>query len=122
MEDNNENNIKAKERAKIALVLLVVSICIPLVALIFIEQSEIFLAVGIIISIPLYIIGLVLAIIARKTSSECEYAKNVSKIYIVSVVILGVLLLITIITIIRCVNSCNYDCNGCVDTCNSFPG
>lgn len=120
MEDNNENNIKARERAKIALVLLVVSICIPLVALIFIEQSEIFLAVGIIISIPTYIIGLVLAIIARKTSSECEYAKNVSKIYIVSVVILGVLLLITIITIIRCVNSCNPDCSGCDDFCRAM--
>ena len=36
MEDNNENNIKAQERAKIAMILLVVSICIPLVALIFI--------------------------------------------------------------------------------------
>jgi hypothetical protein len=111
MEDNNENNIKAKERAKIAMILLVVSICIPLVALIFIEQSFMFVCIAILISIPMYIIGLVLAIIARKTCDTCEYAKNVCKVYITSVIVLGVLILILILSFIKCVNSCKLDCD-----------
>ena len=75
--------------------------------------------------LPVYIIGLVLSMTARNTCKECEYARKVSKAYIIITIILAVIIIgILILVAMLCSNldKCNNDCNGCFESCNNCPG
>ena len=117
---DDENYKKAEKLANIAEIILLVSIV--LILAVFFSISELNWII-MIIALPLYMTGFVIAIIARDTCDECAEAKFVLKYYIIITIVLVVVATICILVVAAC-NSCmsTFDCNGCFDTFLKCPG
>lgn len=118
MDDNFE---KSEKLAKIAEKILFVSTV--LILAVFFSISELNRII-MIIALPLYMTGFVIAIIARNTCDECAKAKFVLKYYIIITIVLVVVATIFILVVAALCNSCEstFDCNGCFDTFLKCPG
>ena len=122
---DDENYKKAEKLANIAEKILLVSVGLMITIHIgfFISTFDLEWVISFVV-IPLYIVGLVVAIIARNTCKDCAKAKKVLKCYIIISIVLIVLIVAFIIVVAILCDGCEktFDCNGCFDTFLKCPG
>ena len=122
---NDENYKKAEKLANIAEKILFISV---ILIISFFASLGNLSRIILLIAVPLYLTGLVIAIIANDKCKECEKAKRVLDNYLDVTIALIVIITIFVILAVAICNSCAnsfedaFNCDGCIDTCNKCPG
>ena len=122
---NDENYKKAEKLANIAEKILFISV---ILIISFFASLGNLSRIILLIAVPLYLTGLVIAIIAKDKCKECEKAKRVLDNYLDVTIALIVIITIFVILAVAICNSCAnsfenaFNCDGCIDTCNKCPG
>ena len=122
---DDENYKKAEKLANIAEKIMFVSV---ILIISFFASLGTLSSIILFIAVPLYITGLVIAVIANDKCNECKKAEAVFNAYLKVTIVLVVTIIIFIIVVVAVCNSCAnsfeeaFNCNGCIDSCNKCPG